>query len=69
MTTTAAARTGRPRDGSIDRAVLESTLRALARDGYAGLSLRAVAEDAGTTRPALYRRWRSEEHTSELQSH
>lgn len=49
--------TGRPRDSSIDRAVLESTLRALARDGYAGLSLRSVADDAGTTRPALYRRW------------
>lgn len=58
MTSTAATRaTGRPRDVAIDRAVLEATLRALARDGYAGLSLRAIAEDAGTTRPALYRRW------------
>ncbi|GAA4127877.1 TetR/AcrR family transcriptional regulator [Nocardioides fonticola] len=58
MTSTAAARaTGRPRDAAIDRAVLEATLRALGRDGYAGLSLRAIADDAGTTRPALYRRW------------
>lgn len=47
----------RPRDTAIDTAVLAATLRALARDGYAGLSLSAVAADAGTTRPALYRRW------------
>lgn len=57
MTTNA----GRPRDASIDRAVLEATLRALASDGYAGLSLSAVAADAGTTRPALYRRWADKE--------
>jgi AcrR family transcriptional regulator len=48
---------GRPRDTSIDVAVLESALRHLARDGFTGLSLAAVAADAGTTRPALYRRW------------
>lgn len=52
---------GRPRDAAIDRAVLEATLRGLARDGYAGLSLSAVAADAGTTRPALYRRWADKE--------
>ncbi len=49
---------GRPRDAGIDAAVLETTLRHLARDGFAGLSLAAVAADAGTTRPALYRRWK-----------
>lgn len=48
---------GRPRDASIDDAVLEATLRHLARDGFAGLSLAAVAADAGTSRPAIYRRW------------
>ncbi len=48
---------GRPRDTSIDAAVLETTLRHLARDGFTGLSLSAVAAEAGTTRPALYRRW------------
>lgn len=48
---------GRPRDASIDDAVLEVTLRHLARDGFAGLSLAAVAADAGTSRPAIYRRW------------
>lgn len=49
---------GRPRSTSIDVAVLETTLRHLARDGFTGLSLSAVAADAGTTRPALYRRWK-----------
>lgn len=48
---------GRPRDTAIDVAVLETTLRHLARDGFTGLSLSAVAIDAGTTRPAIYRRW------------
>ena len=49
---------GRPRDTAIDTAVLEAALRHLARDGFSGLSLSAVAADAGTTRPALYRRWK-----------
>jgi AcrR family transcriptional regulator len=49
--------TGRPRDATIDDAVLDAALARLAQDGFAGLSLAAVAADAGTTRPALYRRW------------
>ncbi len=49
---------GRPRDASIDVAVLETTLQHLARDGFTGLSISAVAHDAGTTRPAIYRRWK-----------
>lgn len=49
--------TGRPRDAAIDAAVLDAALARLARDGFSGLSLAAVAADAGTTRPALYRRW------------
>lgn len=52
---------GRPRDQAIDDAVLSVTLQHLARDGYAALSLSAVATDAGTTRPALYRRWSGKE--------
>lgn len=50
--------TGRPRDTAIDDAVLEATLRQLARDGMTGLSLASVAAEAGTTRPAIYRRWK-----------
>jgi AcrR family transcriptional regulator len=48
---------GRPRDAGIDDAVRSEALRQLARDGFAGLSLAAVAAAAGTTRPAVYRRW------------
>ena len=48
---------GRPRDTDIDERVLDVTRRHLARDGYAALSLVAVAADAATTRQALYRRW------------
>jgi AcrR family transcriptional regulator len=51
------AEPGRPRDPSIDERVLEVARRQLAEHGYEGLSLAAVAEEAGTTRPALYRRW------------
>ena len=49
---------GRPRDAAIDGSVLEAALAELAAKGYAGFSLTSVADAAGTTRPALYRRWR-----------
>jgi AcrR family transcriptional regulator len=48
---------GRPRDSSIDEAVLSAALHQLATVGYEAMSLVAVAEQAGTTRQALYRRW------------
>jgi AcrR family transcriptional regulator len=51
------AEPGRPRDPSIEARVLEIARRQLAEHGYEGLSLAAVADEAGTTRPALYRRW------------
>ena len=50
--------TGRPRDAAIDAGVLDAALAELAAKGYAGFSLAAVAEAAGTTRPAVYRRWK-----------
>lgn len=52
---------GRPRDAAIDDAVLDAALRQLARDGFSGLSLSAVAAEAGTSRPAIYRRWPDKE--------
>ena len=48
---------GRPRDQAIDGSVLDAALAELATKGYAGFSLTSVAEAAGTTRPAVYRRW------------
>jgi AcrR family transcriptional regulator len=54
-----AAQRGRPRDPRIDAAILGATLAALDDAGYAGLTLEDVARRAGTTKPALYRRWPS----------
>lgn len=48
---------GRPRDAAIDDRVLDVARRHLAQHGYEAMSLAAVAEEAGTTRQALYRRW------------
>jgi AcrR family transcriptional regulator len=53
------ARAGRPRDRQIDVAVLKSTLAMLDKSGYGGLTLEEVARHAGTTKPAIYRRWPS----------
>jgi AcrR family transcriptional regulator len=48
---------GRPRDSRIDRAVLQATVDLLEEVGYLRLTVSAVAERAGTTKPAIYRRW------------
>ena len=48
---------GRSRDAAIDARILAAAKRQLSALGYEGMSLAAVAEEAGTTRQALYRRW------------
>ena len=53
---------GRPRDPRIDDAVLRATVELLAETGYPGLSVSAIAERAGTSKPAIYRRWPSKAH-------
>lgn len=53
---------GRPRDPRIDAAVLRATVELLAETGYAGLLVSAIAERAGTSKPAIYRRWPSKAH-------
>ena len=50
---------GRPRDPRIDAAVLVAAAELLAEVGYVNLTMAAVAERAGTTKTALYRRWSS----------
>jgi AcrR family transcriptional regulator len=50
---------GRPRDPRIDAAILRSTVDLLVEIGYSNLTMAAVAERAGTTKTALYRRWSS----------
>lgn len=51
------ARMGRPRDGRVDEAILAATASLLARGGYAGLTMDAVAEGAGIGKAAIYRRY------------
>jgi AcrR family transcriptional regulator len=53
---------GRPRDPRIDSAVLRSTVELLGETGYADLSVDAIARRAGTSKPAIYRRWPSKAH-------
>jgi AcrR family transcriptional regulator len=53
---------GRPRDPRIDAAVLRATVELLAETGYPRLLVSAIAERAGTSKPAIYRRWPSKAH-------
>lgn len=48
---------GRPRDESIDQAVLEATAQALDEGGYRAVSIEDVARRAGASKSAVYRRW------------
>jgi AcrR family transcriptional regulator len=54
-------RLGRPRESGADERILEATLQQLADEGYARMSLDAVATAAGSTKPTIYRRWPSKE--------
>ncbi|PXY19242.1 TetR/AcrR family transcriptional regulator [Prauserella muralis] len=51
------ARAGRPRSAHIDLAVLDATLAVLDTVGYGRFTIEEVARRAGTTKPAVYRRW------------
>ncbi len=50
---------GRPRDARLDAAIVDATVALLEERGYGDLALTAVAERAGTTTAAIYRRWGS----------
>src|SRR3954465_14994560 len=53
------ARGGRPRDPSRDGAIRAAILEVLARSGYGGLTMDAVAAAAGVGKATIYRRWRT----------
>ncbi|MDY6995626.1 MAG: TetR/AcrR family transcriptional regulator [Actinomycetota bacterium] len=53
---------GRPRNRGIDDAVLRATVELLGECSYAELSVDAIAVRAGTSKPAIYRRWRGKAH-------
>jgi len=58
---TSARRPGRPRDASVDQAVLDATTELLADGGISGLSMDLVAKRAGVGKATIYRRWESKE--------
>lgn len=52
---------GRPRREGVDGAVVDVVLKALVRDGYAGLRIDDVAAEAGVAKTTVYRRWPTKE--------
>lgn len=48
---------GRPRNDAIDEAAVEAALDLLVEGGVRAVTVEAVARRAGTTPPAIYRRW------------
>ena len=52
-------RRGRPRDASIDQAILDAAQELVGQVGYARMSIDLVARRAGVTRPTVYLRWRN----------
>ena len=52
-------RPGRPRDPSVDRAILAAALRLFVKRGFDAVSFDEIAQTAGVARTTLYRRWSS----------
>ncbi len=48
---------GRPRDPKVDTAILATATAVLREQGYAGLSMRDVADRAGVSRQSVHLRW------------
>ena len=48
---------GRPRDPSVDGAALGAAIQLIVDDGYGALTMERIAERAGVSKAALYRRW------------
>lgn len=52
----------RQRDERIDHAVLVAVCELVRESGYPALTMEAIAQRAGTTKPAIRRRWKSQKH-------
>jgi AcrR family transcriptional regulator len=52
---------GRPRDPSVDQAILRAALELFIEHGIAGASIEKVAKQAGVAKTSIYRRWTSRE--------
>jgi AcrR family transcriptional regulator len=57
--TPAPRRRGRPRAPDTDQRILDATLRLLGKDGFARMSVDAIATEAGVTKPTIYLRFRN----------
>ncbi len=51
------AKDGRRRGAVLEHAILDAAWQELTERGYSSLTLEAVAQRAGTSRPVLHRRW------------
>lgn len=51
------AKRGRPKSAELSQRILDAAIEVLANNGYAEFSFVKVAEQAGSSRPAIYRRW------------
>ncbi|MGH9031226.1 MAG: TetR/AcrR family transcriptional regulator [Acidimicrobiia bacterium] len=56
MTPDTARRPGRPRSAAADEAIVDAALELFAELGYEGLSMEAVAAEAGVSKATIYRR-------------
>ncbi|MEU4893379.1 TetR/AcrR family transcriptional regulator [Streptomyces sp. NPDC044780] len=52
----------RRRDERIDQALLAAVTELVREVGYPALTMEAIAKRAGTTKPAIRRRWKSQKH-------
>ncbi|MPZ74502.1 MAG: TetR family transcriptional regulator [Nitriliruptorales bacterium] len=48
---------GRPRDPTVEAAVIDATLAELAAHGFDGMTIDGIATRAGVSKPTIYRRW------------
>jgi len=53
------ARPGRPRDARAHRAIVDATIHLLTSQGYAKVTIEAIAARAGVGKTTIYRRWSS----------
>lgn len=47
----------RPRNPDLEQRILQIALQHLSREGYSRMSIDTVAEEAGVSKPTVYRRW------------
>ncbi|MFC4271799.1 TetR family transcriptional regulator [Sneathiella chungangensis] len=52
---------GRPRSEKLELEIIRATISILASVGYHEMTMELVATEAGSSRPAIYRRWKSKQ--------